>query len=357
MANDISGLFGQTLNCDYDDGAAWEAVDALRRTGARDVFDMAAQWLRAPDALKRARAADVLAQLGVGAGRPHAFPKESCALLVKLLATETETRPIASAVVALGHIGEVNALPMIVKASDHDSAPVRHAAAFALGCFAREPSAQSCLIKLMRDRDEDVRSWAIFSLGAMSDIDTPDIRAVLAERLDDPFIDARIEAATALGRRRDPRALPALIACLEQTETPGAGIIDAAGVFLGLAQTPRDWTRDDVVRALRERQNNIVAFPAAAVEKPTPPQRLIMCVGPRCDAEGKGRQLLAEVEAACAEKFAAELRDGRLAVATRDCLRLCTRDPVVRLEPSGDVFSNPSCDELLRVVSDALAGG
>ena len=86
-----------------------------------------------------------------------------------------------------------------------------------------------------------------------------------------------------------------------------------------------------------------------------PPVRLLVCVGPRCDAEGKGRTLLASVETSFAQAFSQELASGRLAIATRDCLRLCTRDPVVRFEPSGDALSNPSLDDLLRLTRAALA--
>ncbi|MGD9658017.1 MAG: (2Fe-2S) ferredoxin domain-containing protein [Methylocystis sp.] len=86
----------------------------------------------------------------------------------------------------------------------------------------------------------------------------------------------------------------------------------------------------------------------------SPPVRLLICVGPRCDAEGKGRALLASVEKWFATTFPDELSSGRLTIATRDCLRLCTRDPVVRFEPSGDALSDPSLDELSRLTRAAL---
>jgi NADH:ubiquinone oxidoreductase subunit E len=85
------------------------------------------------------------------------------------------------------------------------------------------------------------------------------------------------------------------------------------------------------------------------------PVRLLVCVGPRCDAEGKGRALLASIEKSFARAFSQELASAKLSIATRDCLRLCTRDPVVRFEPSGDALSDPSCDELLRLTRAALA--
>ena len=65
--------------------------------------------------------------------------------------------------------------------------------------------------------------------------------------------------------------------------------------------------------------------------------------------------LLASVETSFAQAFSKELASGCIVIATRDCLRLCTRDPVVRFEPSGDALSNPSLDELLRLTRAALA--
>ncbi len=47
---------------------------------------------------------------------------------------------------------------------------------------------------------------------------------------------------------------------------------------------------------------------------------------------------------------------GRIAISTRDCLRSCTRDPIARVEPSGEVFSNPTVEDLLRAVREAIVG-
>lgn len=85
-----------------------------------------------------------------------------------------------------------------------------------------------------------------------------------------------------------------------------------------------------------------------------PTLRLLVCVGPNCDAQGRGRALLAAVQDALASSFREELATGQLAVTTRDCLRHCTREPVVRFEPSGDAFSNPALDDLLLLVRESL---
>jgi hypothetical protein len=86
-------LFQRTLACDYDDDGAWEAVNALRASGSRQVFDRAAEWLRSENPLERARAADILGQIGVGPGKKHAFPAEACDLLLTLLRSRMRAPP------------------------------------------------------------------------------------------------------------------------------------------------------------------------------------------------------------------------------------------------------------------------
>jgi hypothetical protein len=75
-----------------------------------------------------------------------------------------------------------------------------------------------------------------------------------------------------------------------------------------------------------------------------PPQdcRLLVCVGPRCDAEGRGTALLATLRGLLEDAAGVSCQ-------SRDCLRLCTGEPVVRLEPSGDVLANPEPEQLMRL--------
>jgi HEAT repeat protein len=245
-------LFLKTLDGAYDDEAPWTAVNALRRLGTRAVFDFAARWLRSADALERARGADVLAQLGVGEGRAHAFPKEALALLLELLRRERETRPIASAIIALGHLRDPSALLTVLSFAAHENAEIRHAAAFALGCFAEHPQAIGGLLTLTVDPDPDVRDWATFGLGVMSDADAPEIRDALVRRLNDDFLDARQEAIAGLAKRRDRRVIPLLIAALE-TEAATPVATDAACAMLGLDEAPEGLSADDLAAALRAR--------------------------------------------------------------------------------------------------------
>jgi HEAT repeat protein len=248
----IASLFERTLVDDYDDDGAWEAVAALRADGSREVFDRAAQWLRAGEPMARARAADVLGQLGVGPQRPHACPQEACDLLLDLLMQESHPRVIASAIISLGHIHDARALPIVYKFISNESAVVRHAAAFTLGCYSDDPASIPGLMLLMMDRDKDVRDWATFSLGVWSEQDSGLICDALAQRLDDDFENVRLEAIAGLSRRGDIRALPALIMALEAQAEPAPTLIEGACALLALDAPPRHWAACDFASALRQ---------------------------------------------------------------------------------------------------------
>jgi hypothetical protein len=59
-------LFLDSFEGDNDDEAAWDAVRALRLRNTDDVFRLAVAYCRSEAPKQRARALDVLAQLGAG---------------------------------------------------------------------------------------------------------------------------------------------------------------------------------------------------------------------------------------------------------------------------------------------------
>ena len=59
-------LFSASFQGDYEDEQPWEAVRALRQRDTDQVFHMAAEYSRSGIPIRRARALDVLAQLGGG---------------------------------------------------------------------------------------------------------------------------------------------------------------------------------------------------------------------------------------------------------------------------------------------------
>jgi HEAT repeat protein len=133
----------------------------------------------------------------------------------------TSTPELASALMRCADpdSADPDALPVALELAQHSDPEIRRAAAQVLPALgqlsAHHPNGRdaviSALISLTRDRDEDVRDWACFALGTqLSDVDSPELRNALADRLYDPHDDTRCEAMLGLARRADPRALPVL---------------------------------------------------------------------------------------------------------------------------------------------------
>lgn len=252
MSDNIDELFAQTLLGEYDDDQPWEVVRKLRAMGAREVFEIAREWCKSSEAKKRARGADVLAQLGVKIKIPHSFPEESYEVVVQLLERETENQPLRASIFALGHIGNPDAVPLITKYTAHDDCEIRFAVSYSLGQFNEHPETKRNLLILMQDNDDDVRDWATFGLGVLGDADSDEIRQALMLRLDDTFEDARMEAMVGLAKRKDMRVLPILIGILRNPPVL-AGYIDAALHLLDMQSEPEEWMCKDYVQALTEK--------------------------------------------------------------------------------------------------------
>lgn len=250
---DIENLFAKTLSGDYDDEAPWDAVRELHRIGTREVLEKAASWCRSEDPLQRARGADVLAQLGKTAEHPsNKFTEECFTVLADLAGTEEVSQPLSSAISALGHIGNPSAAPIIVRHSAHSDPDVRFAVAFACGSLGNVPLAAGTLLMLMSDEDVDVRDWATFGLGTLSEVDSPAIRDALVAALDDPEEDVRQEALVGLAKRHDRRVLSYLFRQLQQPEVDDL-TIEAAREMLEVAHDSPEWGPAKYIAALHER--------------------------------------------------------------------------------------------------------
>jgi HEAT repeat protein len=117
--------------------------------------------------------------------------------------------------------------------------------------FANDPRSVDTLLALMQDVDEDVRDWATFGLGVLGDLDSQEIRDALWQRMSDPNRDVREESLVGLGKRKDRRALPALIVELNQPEICSR-VIEAAEAFLGDKEQSADRSPGDYVAALKK---------------------------------------------------------------------------------------------------------
>ena len=254
---EIDELFRQTLEGDYDDeedeGGPWEAVSKLQALASREVFDKAVQWARNKSPEKRRRGIDILAQLGkTEDGSDLAFALETYEIVVGVLEDELDLDVIDSCLVALGHLGNPAAIPLILEHRKNSDPDVRFAVTFALGSFADEAAAIGPLLELMEDSDPDVRDWATFALGVQGSADSPEIREALIGRLDDGNSDTREEAVAGLGKRKELRVLPDLIDLLQQEEV-SFGVVEAACQLLDLAEINEEWSADEYIEALSSR--------------------------------------------------------------------------------------------------------
>jgi HEAT repeat protein len=224
----------------YDEDCRWELIGGILSECPDDVLEAALDLLRGAAARQRTLGADVLGRLtGV---EPKSGPTVVHALLAAI-AAEKEPAPLASIVAALGHVGDAGALGRIFPLADHSSAEVRLAVAFAVATISPQPlmtEARIALLRLSRDPDPEVRDWATFGLGTLSDADGPDIRAALLARAEDANRDARAEALFGLAVRRDPRAVPHLIRALQSPYVGGLEV-DAAAASADPRLLPALW--------------------------------------------------------------------------------------------------------------------
>lgn len=250
--DEITAAFARTRASDYGSEDEWEAVRLLHRCGGRAIFDRALHWCRCGGPLQRARGADIVAQIGVDAAHsPNEFPEDSFAEMARMAGSEENPLPLASAISALGHIGNPAAVPIIATHRQHENDDVRYAVACALGSFPNDAVAVQALLRLMADSDGDVRDWATFGLGVQGSADSPEIREALVARLGDTHAAAGEEATVALAKRGDPRVLPIVLARLAQPAIAMC-VEQAAEALLG-GQATRGWGREEIAFALRQR--------------------------------------------------------------------------------------------------------
>lgn len=224
-----------------DEDLAWNAISALHCRGSCEVLQRARPLCRSMCPLERRLGADILGQLGVP---ERTFPRECNAILLGMLKTEKEAGVLHSVLVALSHQHCCEAVEAVATFASHPDSDVRHAVVLALS-GQEQPIATDCLIRLSADPDDDVRDWATFALGSQCDIDTVELRAALAARLDDPHDEVRAEAVMGLARRKDQRAVSAIQKelasnCIGTLFIEAAELLEAAELPPQLAAL-RDW--------------------------------------------------------------------------------------------------------------------
>ena len=241
----VSVLFEVALQS--DDDAAWNAVASLHWRGSKEVLDRAILLANAGDPTVRARAADILGQIGVP---ERTFPEQCFDAVLPLLSDDTPA-VVFAAIFALQHIDRLRAAPHVIPFASHLDDNIRYAVAFALGAVDTS-DANMTLLLLTRDRDAEVRNWATFGLGQQSDADSDQIREALVAGLADNDSDVRYEAIIGLGRRRDRRALGFLRTMLHDNPED-IFAREAAAMLLGL-ESSDDRPTGELLGALQRLQ-------------------------------------------------------------------------------------------------------
>jgi HEAT repeat protein len=160
----------------------------------------------------RILAANTLGQGNVGIQQ---LTEECTRVLLGLLAGEKNSEVILSIGQSLGHLRASAGVSPLSNLRGHPEAIVRLAVVFGLLC-QEAPQAIDTLIELSSDSDRDVRDWATMGLGSMIEIDTPEIRDALANRLSEIDSEIRGEAIVGLAERGDMRMIEPLLKDLRQ---------------------------------------------------------------------------------------------------------------------------------------------
>jgi HEAT repeat protein len=232
----------------YDEDCRWDLIGGILDECPDDVQAESAKLLAGQLDRGRTLGADILGRLADIEPTKRADIEEA---LLAALAVEKAAASTASIVAALGHVGDPNTLGVIFPFSLHPTAEVRLAVAFAIATVSPqplEPDARMALIRLSQDCDAEVRDWATFGLGTLSDADGPDVRAALLARAEDANHEARAEALFGLAVRRDPRAVPHLIRALESPLVGGLEV-DAAAAAGDPRLLPALWALQQSGRA------------------------------------------------------------------------------------------------------------
>jgi HEAT repeat protein len=206
-----------------DEDSYWDSVWILQRRDTLELLNRARELGQSPARAERRLGADILGQLGSPA---RTFPEQCVAALLEMLEGEKDADVLQAILIALGHLGQSEAIEPASQFRAHPDPGVRHGVVLAL-MGHEDQRAVECLIELSKDEDARNRDWATFGLGSQINLDTPAIREALIERANDADSDTRSEAITGLVERGDRRVIPVLVRELT-SDCVGTQAVEAA---------------------------------------------------------------------------------------------------------------------------------
>jgi HEAT repeat protein len=219
-------LISAALLRTHHEDSYWDVVWVLHRRDTPEILKRAQELCQNPRSAERRLGADILGQLGVP---ERTFPKQCVATLLEMLKEEKDVDVLQAILIALGHLGQPEAIEPAARFRTHPDPGVRHGVVLALMRY-EDRLAVECVIELSRDEDAHNRDWATFALGTQINLDTAPIREALIERLNDVDFDTRCEAIAGLTEMGDQRVIPVLVRELK-SDCVGTLAVEAAATI------------------------------------------------------------------------------------------------------------------------------
>lgn len=210
----VSSLIERALAAPPDSDERWAHIEKIHNLTDTDSLETLFALLQHTASSARQLAADALGQFGTPpTPREGETRRNQQVITTKLLTAgskEIDPDVIGSMAVAFGHLEDERAVPLLVSWARHESAAVRADVAWGLGGF-EPPVATDALIQLSSDGSTEVRDFATFGLGVLSDRNDEKARSALVARLHDEDPQVRAEALHGLARRGHLDAIPQLL--------------------------------------------------------------------------------------------------------------------------------------------------
>ncbi|NLX11974.1 MAG: hypothetical protein GXY36_20190 [Chloroflexi bacterium] len=210
---------------DLESDTAQRAIGVLHYRGSEEVFEAAQGLCASERPLERELGVRILGTLGWDT---PTFVDESVQILIERLQDQDE-EVIAAAAKSLGDRNHPKAIPYLLKLIDHPNPSIRSGVVWGLSGHDNEMAIKGLII-LSQDEDDDIRNWATFGLGDLTEVNIPELRAALIDRLNDNIPEVRGEALLGLARRKDERVIQPIIRELEG-KFEGIWALEAAAIL------------------------------------------------------------------------------------------------------------------------------
>jgi HEAT repeat protein len=210
----IDEAIAQATRVEEDDDAYWAPIRLLRLRDPKAVWAVVHPLAAHDDPRVRSLVADVLGSLAA----PELGLAAASVGLFRSMLGDSPPEVVASIGHALGELAGEGGFDMMLPYARHDDVRVRQGVVSAM-LGQRDARAIAALVALSADDHPQIRDWATYglasALGEPGDlVDGAELRDALAARVADPHASTRAEAVVGLAARRDPRALPCVLAAL-----------------------------------------------------------------------------------------------------------------------------------------------